>query len=336
MKKLLVGISLLYSSITFAQKDDKAAILSDITKKIEQYYIDKDTYKKVDSLFQIESKKGSFNQLTQKEFAALLTERLRTVIKDKHFFVKYLENYTPEKQGNEKESEKLNNFHNSLENFGFEQVQRLEGNIGYINFKGFAEPKSSTKALESAMNFVANTNSLIIDLRENGGGDNGMLLLFCSYFFNNKTDLYTTYSRYNNKTELNNTQSKVSGDKYLNKKVYILTSNKTFSAGEAFAYFLQQYKLAEIIGEKTGGAANPVEHFIIDNQYLLLVPSGKITSLVSHTNWEHIGVIPDREIKVENALKAAHTEALRNILTTDTKTELSIPEIKNLINKLEQ
>ncbi|AZA54928.1 S41 family peptidase [Chryseobacterium sp. G0201] len=336
MKKLLVGICLFHSLISYAQKENNTAVLSDITEKVKQYYIDKDTYKKVDSLFKSESQKGYFNNLSKKEFGALLTERLRTVIKDKHFFVKYIENYTPEIQGNEKEMEKLNNFHNSLENFGFENVQRLEGNIGYINFKGFADPKVSAKALESAMNFVTNTNSLIIDLRENGGGDNGMLLLFCSYFFNNKTDLYTTYSRYNNKTDLNSTQSKVSGDKYLNKKVYILTSNKTFSAGEALAYFLQEYKLAEIIGEKTGGAANPVKDFIIQNQYLLLVPAGKVTSSVSHTNWEHIGVTPDQETKVEDALKVAHVKALQYILKTDTKTELSIPEIKNLINKLEE
>lgn len=336
MKKLLVGILFFHSLISYGQRDNNTTVLSDITEKVKQYYIDKDAYKKADSLFQSESKKGSFNQLNKKEFAALLTEKLRTVIKDKHFFVKYIENYTPEKQGNEKETEKLNNFHNSLENFGFENVQRLEGNIGYINFKGFADPKSSTKTLESAMNFVANTNSLILDLRENGGGDNGMLLLFCSYFFNHKTDLYTTYSRYNDKTVLNSTQSKVSGQKYLNKKVYILTSNKTFSAGEALAYFLQEYKLSEIIGEKTGGAANPVEHFIIQNQYLLLVPAGKITSSVSHTNWEHIGVIPNLQTKVENSLRIAHVKALKNILETETKTELSIPEIKNLINKLEE
>lgn len=336
MKKVIAGIFLFHSMISYAQRDNTTKVLSDITDKVKQYYIDKDTYKKVDSLFQSEVKKGSFNNLTQKEFAALVTEKLRTTIKDKHFFVKYIENYTPEKQGNEKEMEKLNNFHNSLENFGFEHVQRLQGNVGYINFKGFADPKSSAKVLESAMNFVANTNSLIIDLRENGGGDNGMLLLFCSYFFNTKTDLYTTYSRYNNTTDLNSTLPKVSGEKYLNKKVYILTSNKTFSAGEALAYFFKEYKLAEIIGEKTGGAANPVKDFIIQDQYLLLVPAGKVTSSVSHSNWEHIGVTPDQETKVENALKVAHAKALQHILKTDTKTELSIPEIKNLINKLEE
>ncbi|KFF12110.1 hypothetical protein IW15_11070 [Chryseobacterium soli] len=336
MKKLLVGAFLFHSLFSYAQRNNDAAVFSDIKEKVKAYYVDPQAYKKVDSLFQSESKNESFTQLNKKDLAALLTQKLRTVIKDKHFFVKYLENYNHEKPINNKEREKSDNFHNSLENFGFEQVQRLEGNIGYINFKGFATVESSKKIVAATMDFVANTNSLIIDLRENGGGDNEMLLLFCSYFFDQKTELYTTYFRHTNQTVHNTTQSEVAGQKYLHKKIYILTSKKTFSAGEGLAYFLQQYKLAEIIGEKTGGAANPVKDFIIQNQYLLLVPAGKITASISHKNWNHTGVIPDQEVKAENALQTAHATALKNILQTDTKTELSIPEIKNLINTLEQ
>jgi C-terminal processing protease CtpA/Prc len=336
MKKLCVGLFLFTFLFSNAQKSGTSTVLTDITEKVKDYYIDKEAYKKADSLFRNELNKGAFNALNKKEFAALLTQKLRTTIKDEHFFVKYLENYMPEKQMSEKEKEKLNNEHNSLENFGFETVQRLPGNIGYINFKGFASPEASEKTLAAAMNFVANTHALVIDLRENGGGENGMVLLFCSYFFDKKTDLYTTYFRHNNKTVLNSTQPEVSGQKYLHKKIYILTSKNTFSAGEAVAYFLQQYKLAEVIGEKTGGAANPVDHFIIQNQYLLLVPAGKITSLASQKNWEHIGVTPNQEVKSEDALKAAHIKILKNIILSETKTELTIPEIKNLINKLEE
>ncbi len=336
MKKLCVVVCFFTSLFSYTQKNDTSEVLADITERVKSHYIDKETYKKVDSLFQSELKKGTFNELNKKDFAALLTQKLRTTIKDEHFFVKYLENYTAEKQMSEKEKVKLNDEHNSLENFGFETVQRLPGNIGYINYKGFASPEASEKTLAAALNFVANTNSLIIDLRENGGGENGMLLLFSSYFFDQKTNLYTTYFRNDHKTVINSTQPKVSGQKYLHKKIYILTSKKTFSAGEALAYFLQQYKLAEVIGEKTGGAANPVDHFIIQNQYLLFVPAGKITALMTQKNWEHIGVIPDQEVKSEDALKVAHAKILKNIATSGTKTELTLPEIKKLIITLEQ
>lgn len=183
MKKLVIGIVLFHSLLSYAQKDDKTRVLSEITEKVKRYYVDKEAYKKIDSSFQNDLKKGTLNTLNKNDFAALIGKKLRSDIKDYHFSFRYLENYSPEKVVDEKEKEKLHDFHNSLENFGFESVRRLEGNIGYINFKGFASPKSSANTLAAAMNFVANTNALIIDLRENQGGDNDMLLLFCSYFF---------------------------------------------------------------------------------------------------------------------------------------------------------
>ncbi|WP_326983540.1 S41 family peptidase [Chryseobacterium sp. MYb264] len=335
MKKISFLILIVFYSSTFAQTD-RTEVLTEISAKIKQNYINEDVLQSVDSLFQSEIKSKDFNALHEKEFTITLTQKLRTVAKDKHFFIKYLEKYTPQKKINEKEQQKQDNFHNSLENFGFEKAERLEGNIGYINYKGFAELNSSKKAAEAAMNFVSNTNSLIIDLRENGGGDNDMLVYFCSYFFKDKTNLYQTFFRNSGKTVNNKIQSKVLGKKYLDKNIYFLTSEKTFSAGEALAYFLQERKMAKVIGEKTGGAANPVDPFFIQNKYLLLVPTGKITSIYSGKNWEHIGVIPDQEVKVENALKVAYTLALKEILKNKTKTELSETEIKNLITKLEE
>lgn len=336
VKKALTMTAIAFSIFSLAQTDN-SKIASEILEKIKQNYIEEKAFKSIDSLFEKEINSENFNKLGEKEFAKTLTQKLRFVAKDDHFFVKYLENYTPEKKPlSEKEREKLDNIHNSLENFGFEKVERLAGNIGYINYKGFAEPKSSKKALEAAMNFVENTNSLIIDLRENGGGDGGMLLLFCSYLFDQKTHLYNTYFRNKNKTIENFTKSKVYGKKYLGKEIFILTSEKTFSAGEAFAYFLQERKLATIIGEKTGGAANPVDPFFIQNKYMLLIPDGKITSTASGKNWNHIGVIPDVNVSVESALKTAYSLALTKILDKKIKTELSENEIKNLIIKLDQ
>ena len=330
MKKILILTLSLYSLSSFCQKTNNP-VIKEVLEKIKDHYVDKDLFKKLDSEFQLKT----LESLNGKDFAKELAQQLKMISRDEHFFVKYLENFNPETQKNEKETLKSNNYHNSLENFGFENVQRLEGNIGYINFKGFAEPNSSSKTLESAMNFVANTNSLIIDLRENRGGDNEMLLLFCSYFFKDKTNLYTTYIRDKDKTVQNTTLSKVSGQKYLGKNVYILTSKKTFSAAEALAYFLKAYKLAQVIGENTGGAANPVDNFIIGNKYLLVIPTGKITGTITGGNWEHTGITPDLKTTSEKAFKAAHILALKEVLKNKTDTELSESDMKDLIHKLE-
>jgi len=338
---LTAFITVLFSVFSYGQtpeipKPNRDELLTEISKKITDNYIFPDVANAINSTILSEIKSGHFNNLSNKDFASALTTSLRTAGKDKHFYVKYLDDYHPEtNKVNDRKQQELDNVSNSLENFGFESVERLEGNIGYINFRGFAEPKSSETALASAMNFVSNTNSLIIDLRENRGGDNGMLLLFCSYFLKNKTNIYETHFRNNGKTVENWTINKVSGKKYLNKNIYFLTSKNTFSAAEGLAYTLQSYKLAKVIGEQTGGAANPIAPFFIDNKYLLLIPVGKVKLTVTNTNWEQIGVTPDEKTKSEDALKKAQIMALNAILKNKTRTEISEAEIKEIIKKLE-
>ena len=340
--KIIILIILLSAVFSYGQTSDAAQknreiLLTEISKKIKDNYISVDSAAEIETSISFAVKSGKFNNLSDEEFAAALTAFLRSVSQDKHFYVEYLSDYRPQtNKANEKKQQELDNISNSLENFGFEDVKRLEGNVGYINFKGFAEPKSSETALVSTMNFVANTNSLIIDLRENRGGDNGMLLEFCSYFLNNKTNIYQTYFRNKVKNVENWTKAKVKGQKYLNKDIYLLTGANTFSAAEGLAFILQNYKLAKVVGEQTGGAANPVDPFIIGDKYLLLIPVGKITAASTKTNWEQIGVTPDEKVKAENALTKAHILALKEVLKNKTRTELTETQISETIKKLEK
>lgn len=214
-------------------------------------------------------------------------------------------------------------------NYGFEKVARLDGNIGYIEYTGFPEgTKSAQQILDATMNFVSNTNALIIDLRNNRGGDGKMVELFLSYFFDKKIKLNEVYTRFNGKTTKSYTNQKVNGKKYLNKPVYILVNNNTISAAEALTYNLQKHKIAKVIGDKTYGAANPIKVFFIDNKYHLFVPISIEKNSVTNTNREHVGIIPDIKISSEKALIKAQIIALDNLLKSNTKMELTENEIK--------
>ena len=190
-----------------------------------------------------------------------LTADLQGISKDKHLRVRYSIQPIPVRQerGEPTAAEKAGfTAYMKRVNYGFEKVERLPGNIGYIDFRGFFDPEGGADTVAAAMNFLNNTEALIFDLRQNGGGDPAMVALICSYLFGDKpVHLNDLYFREGNKTEEFWTKPTVAGKKYGDKDVYVLTSNRTFSGAEEFANNLKVLKRATIIGETTGGGANP-------------------------------------------------------------------------------
>lgn len=196
-------------------------------------------------------------------------------------------------------------------NYAFKSVERLDGNIGYLRLDGFTDPILGAATVASAMDFVRNTEILIIDLRENLGGNPAMVAHLASYFFGDRPVLLNTilWGREQRKQEFY-TDPDVKGAKFGNKPVFVVTSRKTFSAGEEFAYDLQALGRSTTIGETTGGGANPGGLSPLNENFAIFVPSGQAINPLTGTNWERTGVTPDLPVSQEAALKAAHALAL--------------------------
>ena len=183
----------------------------------------------------------------------------------------------------------------------------MPGNIGYIDLRGFADPEAGAETVAAAMNFLANTDALIFDLRQNGGGGPEMVALISSYLFGEKpVHLNSLYWRKGDKTDDFWTKPASALKKFPDKDVYILTSNRTFSAAEEFTYNLKNLKRATIIGETTGGGANPGGTFRLTEHFGAFIPTGRAISPITKTNWEGTGVEPDVKVPKEQALKAAY------------------------------
>ncbi|MBL6447804.1 S41 family peptidase [Fulvivirga sp. 29W222] len=333
--KQLTFLFVLIATTTLAQeKTYYSQVMDTVVDKTINYYILPDVAKQLkNELSGIAN--NAFDGLSKEQFADTVTSILRVQGDDKHFTLLYRPNFLKQATSKEEQQAKFNEI-NRRWNYGFESVRRLPGNVGYISYSGFAESNSSNETLAAAMNFVANTNSLILDLRDNRGGDETMLLLFCSYFFDKEITLSKKYSRYDNKTIINKTQSDVTGQKYTGKPVYILTSKSSFSAAEAISYHLKHNGIATIIGETTAGAANPVDMFIINDEFLFFVPVGEITDLTTQKNWEHTGVKPHFNISADKALEKAQVVALEHILKEKIVTELSEEELAKEIDGLKE
>lgn len=189
-------------------------------------------------------------------------------------------------------------------NCGFERVEHLPPNIGYLKVDAFLDPDICAPTAAAAMSFVANSDALIIDLRDNHGGG-PMVQFIASYLFAGPTHLNDIYWRRGNAVTQAWTLPYVPGKKFIGKPVFILTSKRTFSAAEDFCYALKNLKRATLIGETTGGGAHPIEWRRIDDHFSITVPIGRSISPITHTDWEGSGVAPDIQVPAADALAQA-------------------------------
>lgn len=270
-------------------------------------------------------KSGAYEKITSsKEFAETLTNDLQSVSHDRHLRVFYNFDPLPEMHGGEPPVAERERMRREMAqtNFGFERVEILDGNVGYLDLRGFVPLELAKEKAIAAMRLLSDTDALIIDLRKNGGGAPDMVAFVCSYFFGNqRVHLNDLYWRERNNTDEWWTTPDVPGPKYLDKPVYLLTSRRTFSAAEEFTYDLQNQKRVTIVGETTGGGAHPGGPERLNEHFVVWIPRGRAINPVTKTDWEGTGVIPDVKTDQASALKTAHMAAVEKILAKTTHKE---------------
>ena len=263
---------------------------------------------------------GEYEDLDDEALADKLTSQLYEVCRDKHLRVHTRPPWDgPARQGDARPARPpwpgwLER--GSPHNYGISRVERLDGNVGYLDLHGVAHPDEAGPAIAAAMELVSGTGALIIDLRHNGGGAPPGVVFWLSYLFpDDQTHLNDIFDGASGQTRQFWTLASVPGHRYLDRPVYLLTSARTFSGGEDFAYSLQAQGRAELIGETTGGGAHPTQRVPISATLVLAVPHARSVNPVTGTNWEGTGVVPDVAVPAEQAFDVAYGRALRHVLT---------------------
>ncbi|HKU72546.1 MAG TPA: S41 family peptidase [Pyrinomonadaceae bacterium] len=320
----------------------RTQVIDTILKRLNESYVFPDVAKKMEDSIRERVAKKEYDQITSaKQFATTLTTDLQAVSKDKHLRVRYSHQAIPERgprrepTAEEREQRKRDL---TWSNHGFSKVERLRGNIGYLEFLNFMDEELGADTVAAAMNFVNNTDALIIDMRSNGGGNPAMVALVCSYLFGPEpVHLNDLYWREGDRTDEFWTRKEVAGKRYLNKDVYVLTSKRTFSGAEEFTYNLKNLKRATIIGETTGGGAHPGGVFRMSEHFGMFIPTGRAISPITKTNWEGTGVTPDVIVPADQALLVARIMALKKSIPTianpDRKAAVG-EELQNLEKEL--
>ena len=260
-------------------------------------------------------KQNHFPETSAKALASKLTNELRALTGDQHFFVDYFvtpRTFPPATSVADPVSEADRTLTLRLRNFGFARAERLAGNIGYLKLDRFETPAVAGETAAAAMQFLAGTDALIIDLTENGGGYSSMVSLLASYFFRDPVHLSDISGRNVEDLRQNWTYAFVPGPRYLDKPVYILSAARTFSAAEAFAYDLQAQKRAIIVGERSRGGVSPSARLLISSRFGVIMPTSRVRNPVTGTNWEG-GLKPDVASSAARARDVAHLAALETI-----------------------
>jgi len=307
-------------------ENGRKQVIASLSRQLEANYVFPDVAKRLSAALDDKLGKGGYaNDTTARAFGDDVSRDLRAWGKDGHFMVGYDPDFhapanpeaVPGKAELDQQRQEVANM-----GFGIQRVERLPGNVGYLEVRGFGPAEMVSPAFASAMKLLSGTDALILDLRRNNGGEPDSVAFLLSHFFaeGDLRHLNDIYMRRDDSTRQYWTQPGV-GTHYA-RPVYVLTSARTFSGGEECAYDLQTQKRATLVGETTGGGANPGDPVELGHGFAAFIPNGRSINPVTHTNWEHVGVKPDIAVPAPQAQQTAYVAILRKLLADAKEPEI--------------
>lgn len=261
---------------------------------------------------------GDYDRLDEEALGRRLTAELFEVCHDRHLRVRPR---TEDERAalTDAETDAVRREQQRLTNYGIKRVERLDGNVGRLDLRFVTSADAGGRAIAAAMELVSQTHALIIDLRNNRGGSPDGAVFWTSYFFpDGETHLNSIYEGATGRTRQFWSHAWLPGERYLDRPVYLLTSESTFSAGEEICYNLKAQGRATLVGETTRGGAHPTDSFPITPTLEITVPAARSVNPVTGTNWEGAGVEPDVAVAAREAFDTAYRMALRHVVSGTT------------------
>ena len=298
------------------EKSERDSVIEALATKLTAGYVLPEGVGRIIQALRSADSAGEYDGKAPTEFADAIGRTLRSASHDKHFAVFYDPAPTVSPQAatlSVEQRERLN--------FGFGKLERLRGNVGYLELVNFSDFRQQSADTASALlSTLANFDAIVLDLRRNGGGNDPMMAYIASYFFDPPpVHLNDLYWRDTNETSQFWTSAFVPGQRSARQPLYILTSASTFSSAEDFSYSLQNLKRALVVGETTsGGAHSSRGPQRLTQSFTAIIPVGRSVNPTTKTNWEGTGVTPDIKTSADASLGVAHLHALRTLLEKET------------------
>jgi C-terminal processing protease CtpA/Prc len=346
---VIIALAVLLYSPSAAQQQksvsDKAyrdGIIEKIRGLLEEKYVFPDRAGKYAEEFLRQNRSGSYDApKNAAEFADKVTQDLQAITGDKHIRLRLIE---PSDIGEKTESAlhhpvRLFLLRNK-ENAGFFRLEWIDGKIGYLDIRRFYSPPESKDLFVAAMRFLSHANAIIIDLRENQGGSTDILPFLFRYFLDYPAQLTSNYFREGDFLQESWICKEIEGKALTTVPLFLLTSQRTFSAAEWLAYDMKVRKRATIVGEPTKGGAHSVDLFKIDDQFEIYIPTSRAINPVTGGNWEGTGVIPDvpvpSEAALDKAIELAKTAAEKHWQEKEKSLRAAVEEMEGQLSLAEK
>ena len=312
------------ASINAAEQN---SVIATLGQQLKSQYVFPNVAAKTAAALSARAAHGDYRDAnTTTAFAKVLSRDLRSIGNDKHFAVKYAPDLSTPPSDDKSAVDKAPTPQeiaqmiaqmrsaSARESYGISDIQWLPGDVSYIDLRSLGHPEIVGAAFDSAISLVAGTKALILDLRQNHGGEPDGVAYLLSHFFaeGDARHLNDIYYRADNSTHqfwtIPSATPRFTGP------IYVLTSHHTGSAAEECAYDLQTQKRATLVGETTVGAANPGGWFPLGHGFMAFISGARAINPITKTNWEHVGVKPDVEVPASSAMKTAYVTILNDLL----------------------
>lgn len=318
----------------------QVAVVQALAQQLDAKYVFPEIARNVATRLNAKAAAGGYAKAkTPAALADALTHDLQELARDGHFKVDYEPQFRARPAGTppppSEDEIAMGRRHAGRMSYGLGRIERLPGNVGYLEVRGFGPPELVGDQITAAMKLVSGSDALILDLRRNGGGEPATVAHLMSHFFprGDQRHLNDLYYRVEDRTQQYWTNPAV--EVRYDKPVYVLTSKQTFSGGEECAYDFQTQKRGTLVGEATGGGSNPGDVFALANGFVAFIPTGKAINPVTGTNWEHVGVKPDIAAPAPEAQAVAHAAILRALLA-EAKEPRQRTELEQALATLQQ
>jgi hypothetical protein len=293
---------------------ERSAVISSMEATIRSEYVFPEKSAGIIQRLEQARKSGRFAVDDAGLLAQRITQDLAAASADRHLYLLYdparyaLETQAP--PGTSRETDAYDRLVSLRDNSGLTEMKILPGNIRYLKISRFGWIADTTgQAYDSAMSFLSGGDAIIIDLRGDPGGDSAAVRYLVSHFLPPGT-LECTFLAGTNAPQQSRTLDYLPAGRIKDKPLYVLIDGNVGSAAESFAYDVQQFQLGELVGARTGGAANNNKFVAIAPGFMLSVSYGRPVHAVSGTNWEGVGVEPSVSVLPAQALVTAERLAL--------------------------